>query len=85
MLELHRILPEAGFIAEESPDANTNDLYNWMIDPLDGTTNFIHRLPVYSISIALIEKDQVVSGVVYVPNSDEYFYAWKESPTYLNG
>ncbi len=84
MQELHKILPEAGFIAEESPDVKTNDLYNWVIDPLDGTTNFIHGLPVYSISIALMAKDEVVSGVVYEPNRDECFYAWKESPAYLN-
>jgi myo-inositol-1(or 4)-monophosphatase len=85
MQELHKILPQAWFIAEESPDLKTNDLYNWVIDPLDGTTNFIHGLPVYSISIALIEKNEVVSGVVYEPNRDECFYAWKESKAFLNG
>jgi myo-inositol-1(or 4)-monophosphatase len=85
MKELHKILPEAGFIAEESPDAKTSGRYNWVIDPLDGTTNFIHHLPIYSISIALMEKNKVVSGVVYEPNRDECFYAWKESSAFLNG
>ncbi len=84
MQALKKILPEAGFIAEESPGAKTADQYNWVIDPLDGTTNFIHGLPVYSISIALMENDEVVSGVVYEPNQDECFYAWKGSPAFLN-
>ncbi len=84
MQELKKILPEAGFIAEESPGAKTGDRYNWVIDPLDGTTNYIHGLPVYSISIALIEKDKVISGVVYEPNLDECFYAWKGSKAFLN-
>lgn len=84
MHELKKILPEAGFIAEESPGAKTFDRYNWVIDPLDGTTNYIHGLPVYSISIALIEKEKVISGVVYEPNLDECFYAWKGSKAFLN-
>ncbi|OQX73683.1 MAG: inositol monophosphatase [Bacteroidetes bacterium 4484_276] len=84
MAELKKILPEAGFIAEESPGAKTSDRYNWVIDPLDGTTNYIHGLPVYSISIALTEKEKVISGVVYEPNLDECFYAWKGSKAFLN-
>ena len=46
---LSQALPQAGFIAEESPDAETKEQFNWVIDPLDGTTNYLHRLPVYSI------------------------------------
>ncbi len=82
---LKKILPEAGFIAEESPDAETADRFNWVIDPLDGTTNYIHRVPVYSVSIALMEKDSVIAGVVYEPGRDECFYAWRDSKAYLNG
>jgi myo-inositol-1(or 4)-monophosphatase len=85
MQALKKLLPEAGFIAEESPEAKTSDQFNWVIDPLDGTTNFIHSLPVFSISIALMEKNEVVIGVVYEPNMDECFYAWKGGEAYMNG
>ena len=82
---LEKLLPEAGFITEEKTISRTGERYNWIIDPLDGTTNFIHGLPVYSVSIALQERDELVLGVVYEINQDECFYAWKDSPAYLNG
>ena len=81
---LEKILPEAGFITEEKTRNNVGDRYNWIIDPLDGTTNFIHGLPTYSVSIALKEYDELVFGVVYEINLDECFYAWKDAPAYLN-
>jgi len=79
------VLPEAGFITEEKTISRVGERYNWIIDPLDGTTNFIHGLPVYSVSIALQDHDELVSGVVYEINQDECFYAWKGSDAYLNG
>ncbi|MFI5136259.1 MAG: inositol monophosphatase family protein [Sphingobacteriales bacterium] len=79
------VLPGAGFVTEEKTINKTGERYNWIIDPLDGTTNFIHGLPVYSVSIALQEYDELVAGVVYEINQDECFYAWKGSPAYLNG
>src|ERR1700748_3838573 len=82
---LEKILPDAGFITEEQTKNKITDRYNWIIDPLDGTTNFIHGLPVYSVSIALQEYDELVLGVVYEINQDECFYAWKDAPAYLNG
>jgi len=82
---LVEVLPEAGFITEEKTINKTGERYNWIIDPLDGTTNFIHGLPVYSVSIALQEYDELVLGVVYEVNMDECFYAWKGSPAFLNG
>ncbi len=82
---LEKILPEAGFITEEQTSTTIADRYNWIIDPLDGTTNFIHGLPVYSVSIALKEYDELVLGVVYEINLDECFYACKDTPAYLNG
>ncbi len=82
---LEKILPEAGFITEEKTTTKIGERYNWVIDPLDGTTNFIHGLPVFSVSIALKEYDELVLGVVYEINQDECFYAWKGSPAYLNG
>lgn len=83
--ELRKILPQAGFIAEESPDLKPADEFNWIVDPLDGTTNFIHGLPIFSISIALAHKDVIISGVIYEINQDECFYAWKDGGAFLNG
>jgi len=82
---LTKILPQAGYFTEEKTINRTGDRYNWIIDPLDGTTNFIHGLPVFSVSIALQEYDELVLGVVYEINQDECFYAWKDAPAYLNG
>jgi myo-inositol-1(or 4)-monophosphatase len=82
---LEKILPEAGFITEEKTTTKIGERYNWIIDPLDGTTNFIHGLPVYSVSIALQEYDKLVAGVVYEVNQDECFYASIDTPAYLNG
>lgn len=81
---LEKVLPKAGFLNEENTINRTGDRYTWIIDPLDGTTNFIHGLPVYSVSIALQDYDELVSGVVYEINQDECFYAWKGSKSYLN-
>jgi len=83
--ELRKILPEAGFIAEENTETKKGERYNWVIDPLDGTTNFIHSIPLFSISIALMDGDEVISGVVHEVNQNECFYAWKNSKAYLNG
>jgi len=82
---LEKLLPEAGFITEEKTKNQIGERYTWIIDPLDGTTNFIHGLPVYSVSIALQEYDELILGVVYEINQDECFYAWKGAPAYLNG
>lgn len=82
---LEKILPESGFITEEKTSSKVAERYNWIIDPLDGTTNFIHGVPVFSVSIALQEYDELVLGVVYEINQDECFYAWEGSPAYLNG
>ncbi len=82
---LESLLPDAGFIAEEGTGLRNNEGMNWIIDPLDGTTNFIHGLPPFSISIALAEGNRLILGVVYEINLDECFYAWQESPAYLNG
>ena len=81
---LELILPEAGFITEEKTSTKIGERYNWIIDPLDGTTNFIHGLPTYSVSIALQDGDELVLGVVYEVNQDECFYAHKDAPAYLN-
>lgn len=82
---LSAILPEAGFITEEKTTTILSEEYNWIIDPLDGTTNFIHGVPTFSISIALQHRDELVLGVVYEVNRNECFSAWKNGGAYLNG
>ncbi|NVN96554.1 MAG: inositol monophosphatase [Bacteroidetes bacterium] len=82
---LSKLIPESGFIAEENTSQKVGVEFNWIIDPLDGTTNFIHGIPLYAISIALKQNDEIVMGVVYEINLKECFYAWKESNAFLNG
>lgn len=82
---LASILPEAGFITEEETSTILTENYNWIIDPLDGTTNFIHSVPSFCISIALQYKNDLVLGVVYEINRGECFSAWKNGGAYLNG
>jgi len=83
--ELTLLLPESGFIAEEDTSKKIGDRYNWIVDPLDGTTNFLHGIPTYSVSVALREGDEIILGVVYEVNRDECFYAWKKGNAFLNG
>jgi len=82
---LKKLIPESGFVAEEGTADSNNEKYTWIIDPLDGTTNFIHRIAPHSVSIALMEDDKLVLGVVYEVMGNEMFYAWKDSPAFLNG
>lgn len=82
---LRELLPEAGFITEEGTATCTDEHLKWIIDPLDGTTNFVHGLPPYCVSIALMEGDEVVVGVVYEVTLGEMFTAWKGSQAFCNG
>lgn len=82
---LSRILPDSGFIAEEGTYTHRGEVYNWIVDPLDGTTNFIHGVSPFCISIALMENEELVIGVIYDPIRDECFTAWKNGPSQLNG
>jgi myo-inositol-1(or 4)-monophosphatase len=82
---LSDIFPEAGFITEENTVAASDGDYKWIIDPIDGTTNFIYGLPCYSISIALVNADVLMLGVVYELNRKELFTAIKGQGAYLNG
>lgn len=81
---LSELLPEAGFVTEEKTNSTVGETYNWIIDPLDGTTNFIHGIPTFSVSIALQQHNELVLGVVYEINRDECFSAWKDGGAYLN-
>jgi myo-inositol-1(or 4)-monophosphatase len=78
--------PGHGILAEESGRTHgaKNSEYVWIIDPLDGTTNFIHGFPVYAVSIALAHRDQVQQAVVYDPTRNDLFYASKGRGAYLN-
>lgn len=82
---LKEVLPEAGFIAEESEDLKASEEWNWIIDPLDGTTNFIFNLPFYCTSVALIHKNELQVGVIYDPTHDEIFSAYMGGGAFLNG
>ncbi len=82
---LSKMLPEAGFITEEGTSTKTGVKYCWIIDPLDGTTNFLHGIHPYSISVGLREDDDIVAGVVYEVGGAEVFSAWKNGGAWLNG
>ena len=82
---LTKILPEAGFITEEGTSSKVGLRYCWVIDPLDGTTNFLHGFFPYAVSIGLMEYDEVIAGVVYEIGKRETFTAWKDGGAWLNG
>lgn len=81
---LEKLIPDAGFITEEKTINRTGKTYSWIIDPLDGTTNFIHGIPTYGISVALYENGLPVIGVVYELNRGEMFYSYKGGPALMN-
>lgn len=82
---LGAILPEADFWAEETSNSDKMDKVCWIIDPVDGTTNFTHSLPSVATSVALWDTEKVVLGVINLPILDECFWAVKNSGAYLNG
>ncbi len=81
---LSELLPGSGFIAEEEPSLRPGE-FTWVVDPLDGTTNFIHGVPLFCISIGLMQGDRTLLGVIREPNLGETFYTWDSAPSYLNG
>jgi myo-inositol-1(or 4)-monophosphatase len=82
---LLEILPGSGIIGEEGGERPSENGYKWIIDPLDGTTNFIHGLPNFAVSIALAFENQLIVGVVYEAALDECFYAWIGGGAWCNG
>jgi len=83
--ELMGARPNYGWLAEEGgAEPGTDPTRRWIVDPLDGTTNFLHGLPHWAISIALEHKGEVVAGVIYDPAKDESFYAEKGAGAWLN-
>lgn len=83
--ELAKILPEAGFIAEEGTNNEKGATYNWVIDPIDGTTNFIHGAFPFAVSVGLIENQTPIAGVILELGFNECFYAWKGGGAYMDG
>lgn len=82
---LQQVFPSYGFLTEESPAATGATERYWLIDPLDGTTNYAHGYPLVAVSIALAWEDNIVLGVVYNPIADELFVAEKGQGATLNG
>lgn len=71
--------------AEESGVDSRDSSYRWVIDPLDGTANYVQSIPIYGISIALLREGRIILGVVYHPERDEMFWAEQDEGAYLNG
>ena len=83
--DLREARPNYGWVGEESePEIGKDPTRRWIVDPLDGTTNFLHGLPHWAVSIALEHKGEIVSGVVYDPTKDEMFVAEKGQGAWLN-
>ncbi len=83
--ELMAARPSYGFVGEEFGETEGEDpTRRWIVDPLDGTTNFLHGLPHWAVSIALEHKGQVIAGVIYDPVKDEMFYAEKGEGAWMN-
>jgi myo-inositol-1(or 4)-monophosphatase len=82
--ELSRARPGFGFLLEETGTVAGDDQHRWIVDPLDGTTNFLHGLPHFALSLALERAGELVAGVIYDPIKDELFCAEKGAGAYLN-
>ena len=83
--ELEKARPNFSFISEEKGIKENKDINNtWIIDPIDGTINFLHGIPHFAISIALRSNNEIVSGLIFDPIKDEMFYAEKNNGAFLN-
>ncbi|WP_209329826.1 inositol monophosphatase family protein [Lunatimonas salinarum] len=82
---LSNLFPEAGFITEEQTVEQVDTPWKWIVDPLDGTTNFVHGIPSYAVSIALAKDGVVMLGVVYEVGRDECFTAYRGGGAFCNG
>lgn len=77
--------PQHDIIAEEGDATQNGSQYRWVIDPLDGTTNFVHQLPIFAVSIGLQYEGKTILGAVYNPVADKCFWAGKDLGAFLNG
>ncbi|MEN6510018.1 MAG: inositol monophosphatase family protein [Smithella sp.] len=85
LAQINRRYPEHGILSEESAAKNEQALMRWIIDPLDGTTNYAHGFPFFCVSIALEKEGTVVLGIIYDPTRDDLFTATRAGGAYLNG
>ena len=83
--ELRKVFPSHGILGEEGARIEGTSDYLWVIDPVDGTTNFAHGFPYFSVSLGLVKGDEVVLGIVHNPMSQECFVAERGSGAFLNG
>lgn len=82
---LSKVLPGCSFITEENTVKETEAAWKWIIDPLDGTTNFVHGVPCFCISVGLMHEQTLVAGIIHELNLNECFYAWHGGGAWLNG
>ena len=82
--ELQKARPDYSILSEELGEINKDKSYRWIIDPIDGTANFLHGIPHFAISIALEHNNEIISGIIYDPIKDEMFAAEKGSGSYVN-
>ena len=83
--ELKKAKPNFSIISEESGVENNKDKKNiWIIDPIDGTINFLHGIPHFAISIALMSNNEIISGLIFDPIKNEIFYAEKDNGAFFN-
>ncbi len=83
--EINGKFPDHTILSEEAGEIERGSRYRWVIDPLDGTTNYAHGFPMFCVSIALEKDGQIITGVIYSPVSDELFVAGKGEGAFLNG
>lgn len=81
---IRKRFPEHNILTEESGFINKNSNYTWIIDPIDGTTNFVSKLPYFAVSIGLAKNNEVIMGVVYNPCTNEMYFAEKGKGSHLN-
>ena len=82
--ELARTRPEYGFLGEEGGETRGDGRNRWIVDPLDGTTNFLHGVPHFAISIGLEREGEIIAGVIYQPISDELFWTEKGQGAFVD-
>jgi len=82
--ELARTRPDYGFLGEEGGETKGDGRNRWIVDPLDGTTNFLHGVPHFAISIGLERENEIIAGVIYQPISDELFWAEKGNGAFVD-
>jgi myo-inositol-1(or 4)-monophosphatase len=83
-IELQKARPDYGFLMEEGGAIKGDGRHRWIVDPLDGTTNFLHGIPHFAISVALERENEIILGIVYDPMRDEMFYAEKGFGAFVN-